>query len=97
MYTKATSNHSDRAETDSLAVLSNVVLQELRVVSKGLDARETIISLESSSTPALTLASQKSLKSVAYLGERVFDRSQQAEARFRFLRRRNEVRDASVS
>ncbi|SGZ31439.1 BQ5605_C044g12174 [Microbotryum silenes-dioicae] len=28
-------NHCDRAETDPLALLSNVVLQELRVVSKG--------------------------------------------------------------
>ncbi|SGY16077.1 BQ5605_C012g06753 [Microbotryum silenes-dioicae] len=87
MYAKATSNHCDRAETDSLALLSNVVLQELRVVSKGrysthmidgttrffgLDARHIIQSLESSSTP-------------------------QAEARFCFLRRYNGLRDASVS
>ncbi|SGY34998.1 BQ5605_C002g01713 [Microbotryum silenes-dioicae] len=69
MYAKATSNHCDRAETDPLALLSNVVLQELRVVSKGrysthmidgttrffgLDARQSIQSLESSSTPGLT-------------------------------------------
>ncbi|SGZ04105.1 BQ5605_C032g11043 [Microbotryum silenes-dioicae] len=109
MYAKTTSNHCDRAETDSLPLLSNVVLQEWRVVSKGrysthmidgttrffgLDARQIIQSLVSSSTPALTLAPQDS---VAYLGERVFDLSQQAEARFCFLRRCNGLRNASVS
>ncbi|SGZ28005.1 BQ5605_C026g10247 [Microbotryum silenes-dioicae] len=67
MYAKTTSNHCDRAETDSLPLLSNVVLQEWRV------------------------------DSVAYLGERVFDLSQQAEARFCFLRRCNGLRNASVS
>ncbi|SGY26764.1 BQ5605_C018g08777 [Microbotryum silenes-dioicae] len=35
MDAKATSNHCDRAETDSLTLLSNVVLQEFRVMSKG--------------------------------------------------------------